>query len=112
MSDLVHMSPEDFEQLGHQMRLANTQRLKQLLDSLEPYVDGTMGAVSPPHVNSYVKVVVELGRLWASYAPPRPKEAEKGVDEALVLSARQEAVLAQLTQLASVGMKERGRRKT
>jgi len=113
MSDMVRMSPEDFEALGHQMRLANTGRLKQLLDSLEPYVDGSLGAVSPPHVNSYLKVTEQLGRLWGAYERPRPVEADKGVDEeVMVLEARRAAVEAELAKLREVGMKERGRRKS
>lgn len=106
------MSPDDFDDLSQQMRLANTARLKSLLDSLEPYVDGSLGAVSPPHVNSYIKVTSELGKLWGAYDRPRPVEADKGVDEEqLVLSARQEAVMGQLEQLRRVGMKESSRRK-
>lgn len=112
MSDLVRMSPEDFEALSQQMKLANTQRFKALLDHLEPYVDGSLGAVSPGHVSAYVKVAVELGKLWSAYDRPRPAEvAEVGVDEELmVLAARQEAVLAELGKLRQVGMRQQGRR--
>lgn len=109
MSDLVRMSPEDFDELGHQMRLANTQRLKAVLDSLEPYVDGSLGPVSPAHVNAYLKTVRELGLLWKAYDPPRPVEGPAGGDEeAMVLSARQEAVLAELAKLREVGSSRRG----
>lgn len=113
MTDMVRMTPEDFDALGHQMRLANTGRLKQLLDSLEPYVDGSLGAVSPPHVNSYLKVTEQLGRLWGAYDRPRPAEAAVGEEEELmVLEARRAAVSAELDKLRAVGMKERGRRKS
>lgn len=111
MSDLVRMSPEDFEALGHQMRLANTQRLKAVLDALEPYVDGSLGPVSPPHVSVYLKTVAELGKLWQAYARPAPPPPEVGPDEELlVLSARQEAVLAELGKLREVGMRNGHRR--
>lgn len=111
MTDMVRMSPEDFSQLSDQMRMANTARLKAVLDSLEPYIDGSLGAVSPPHVNAYLKTCRELGLLWDSYGPPKPVEQAGGGDEeAMVLSARQEAVLAELGKLREVGMRQQGRR--
>lgn len=107
MSDLVRMSPEDFEALGHQMRLANTARIRGVLDSLEPYVDGSLGAISPPHVSVYLKAVKELGQLWGAYAKPAPApEESKGPDEEqLVLSARQAQVLAELDKLRQIGQR-------
>lgn len=111
MSDLVRMSPEDFDALGHQMRLANTQRIKAILDALEPYVDGSLGPVSPAHVSVYLKSVAELGKLWGAYTKPAPAAPESGADEEqLVLSARQEAVLAELGKLREVGMRNGHRR--
>lgn len=112
MADLVRMSSDDFEALSEQMRLANTARLKAVLDQLEIYVDGTMGMPSPPHVNAYIKVVRELGLLWKAY--DRPGEAAKaGVDEELVaLEARRAQVLAEFDKLRQVGRQSdaRGRR--
>jgi hypothetical protein len=113
MDDLVRMSPEDFDGLSQQMRLANTARLKALLDQLEPYCDGSLGAsgVSPAHVAAYIKVVRELGLLWRAYDRPVEVEAVKGVDEeAMVLEARRAAVEADLGRLRQVGMKNSGRR--
>lgn len=111
MSDLVRMSPEDFDALGHQMRLANTQRIKAVLDALEPYVDGSLGPVSPAHVSVYLKSVEHLGKLWGAYSRPAPVPVESGQDEEqLVLSARQEAVLAELGKLREVGMRNGHRR--
>lgn len=108
MTDMVWMSPEEHEALAQQMKLANTARFKALLDGLEPYCDGSLGAVSPAHVTSYIKVCRELGLLWGSYAPPRPVEAAKGVDEEVMeLEARQAAVLAELDKLREVGMRRR-----
>src|SRR4029450_5065371 len=96
--------------LAHQMKLANTQRYKALLDGLEPYCDGSMGPVSPAHVNSYLKVCRELGLLWHAYDKPVEK-AKEGVDEELmVLEARQAAVLAEFEKLREVGMKNAKRR--
>lgn len=111
MTDMVRMTPDDFSSLSQQMRMANTQRLKAVLDSLEPYIDGSLGAVSPPHVNAYIKVCRELGLMWDSYGPVKAVEEVKGADEEqMVLSARQEAVLAELGKLREVGMRNTGRR--
>jgi|SRR5688572_27259934 len=108
MTDMVRMSPDDFRDLSAQMRLANTQRLKAVLDSLEPYIDGSLGAVSPPHVNAYIKVCRELGLMWDSYGPPKAAEEVKGGDEeAMVLQARQEAVNAELDKLRQIGSRRR-----
>lgn len=113
MTDMVRMSPEDFDALGHQMRMANTQRLKALLDQLEPYCDGTLGpnGVSPAHVSAYIKVVRELGLLWRAYdRPAEVKDSGGGDAELMVLEARQAAVLAEFAKLRQVGMENKGRR--
>lgn len=111
MTDMVRMSPDDFAALSQQMKMANTQRLKAVLDSLEPYIDGSLGAVSPPHVNAYIKVCRELGLMWDSYGAPRAEEGPKGGDEEqMVLEARQGAVMAELSKLRERGMRNTGRR--
>lgn len=111
MTDMVRMGPEEEQALAQQMRMANTQRFKALLDALEPYVDGTLGPVSPSHVNSYIKVCRELGLLWHSYDRAAPVEEVKGVEEeVMVLSARQAAVLEEFRKLKAVGMANRARR--
>lgn len=108
MTDMVRMSPDDFAALSQQMKMANTQRLKAVLDSLEPYIDGSLGAVSPPHVNAYIKVCRELGLMWDSYGAPRVVEDRGGSDEELmVLEARQDQVLAELGKLKQVGQRRR-----
>lgn len=111
MTDMIAVGPDEFDDLSAQMRMANTQRLKAVLDSLEPYVDGSFGSINPGHVTAYVRTVVELGKLWNAYSPPRRVEEAQGVEEeAMVLSARQEAVLAELGKLREVGSKEQRRR--
>lgn len=108
MTEMVRMTPDDFDALGQQMRMANTARLKQVLDALEPYVDGSLGPVSPAHVSVYLKTVEQLGKLWRAYDPPRGVEEPRGVDEEqLALSARQAQVLAELEKLRQVGARRR-----
>lgn len=109
---MVRMDPEDFSALSHQMKLANTARLKGLLDSLEPYCDGSLGAsgVSPAHVAAYIKVVRELGLLWRAYDPPAQVVQAGPDEEQMVLSARQDMVLGELAKLRQVGMRQASRR--
>ena len=108
MTDLARMSPEDYAALGDQMRMANTGRLKQILDGLEPYCDGSLGPVSLAHVNAYVKTVRELGLMWHAYDRPSGGVEEKSVEVVqMELEARQAAVLAELGKLREVGMRRK-----
>jgi len=104
---MVRMTPEDFAALSHQMKLASTQAYKALLDSLEPYCDGSLGAVSPPHVNAYLKVRRELNLLWDAYGPPVAQEVLGVDEEQMVLEARQAAVNAELDKLRQIGSRRR-----
>lgn len=109
MSDLVRMSPEDFEHAKEQVRMTLTAKYKQVLDSLEPYVDGSFGSIQPAHVTAYLKAGRELGLLWKSYDPPQAAQDESGGadEELMVLSARQEAVLAELAKLRQIGQRRK-----
>lgn len=109
MDDLVRMTPEDHAQLAWQMKLANTARIKDMIDALEPYVDGSLGAVSPPHANVRLKAIRELGLLWSSYDRPVEAAAEsKGSDEdPVVLEARRAQALSELTKLREIGQRRR-----
>lgn len=106
---MQHLGKDEQAVLAERMRLANTQRIMVLLDSLGPYIDGSLGPVSPNHANSYLKAVRELGLLWHAYdRPPAPPEDVKGVDEdPMVLAARQAAVLGELGKLRQVGQRRR-----
>lgn len=106
--DLVRMSPEDHEAARDRFKVENTKMIMELIESLKPYIDGSLGPVSPNHANSYLKAVREVGLIWDVYARPVKAEEVKGPDqEAMVLAARQEAVLAELAKLREVGMKRR-----
>lgn len=106
--DLVPMGPEDLERAREQMKIANTRRIMDVLNALEPWVTGVMGPVAPNQVAVYLKAVRELGLLWDVYSPPKPVEVEQGADESpMVLEARQAQVVAELEKLRQVGMKRR-----
>lgn len=105
MDEMVRIDPEDAAGLAWQMKLANTARIKDMVDALEPYCDGSLGAVSPPHVNSRLKAIRELGLLWHSYdrPPAQPAQPEGSDEEPLVLEARRAQVLGELGKLREVG---------
>lgn len=111
MTDMQRLSTDDQAQLAERMRVANTQRILVLLENLTPYIDGSIGPVSPNHANSYLKAVRELGLLWHAYDKvPAPVEDVKGADEEqMVLEARQAAVLAEFKKLREVGAVRRPR---
>jgi len=106
--DLVRMSPEDHEQARERVKVESTRRYLELLDNLAPYIDGTLGPVSPNHAAVYLKTVRELNLLWDAYAKPKAVEDVKGGDEEpMVLEARQAAVAAELDKLRQVGQRRK-----
>lgn len=109
MTDLVRMSPDEAEVARQRVKLENTRLIMELIESLKPYIDGTLGPVSPNHANSFLKAVREVGLLWDAYAKPAVQvEQVKGVDEELmVLESRQAQVAAELSKLREVGMRRR-----
>lgn len=54
-----------------EVRVELTRRLGGLLDSLEPYVDGTMGEVTAGMAQVYVKACNELAKLYPEVLRPR-----------------------------------------
>jgi hypothetical protein len=94
---------------AEQARLWATARLKELVESLRPYIDGTLGDISPRHAAVYVTAVKEINRLWSAYFNPsivKPNmedlereealEAERVAEQARITRDR---VLDQLRQL-------------
>ncbi len=60
-----------------EVRMWSTGKLQVLVESLEPYVDGSLGQVSPRHAATYLQAVKEVSRLWGSdYKPPRITPAQ------------------------------------
>jgi hypothetical protein len=85
-----------------EVRVWTTAGIRRLLVALEPYLDGTLGDVSPRHASLYLKGLQELNRLWAAqYTPVRSADALAGIES---VSARREKILGMLDQL-----RERGR---
>jgi hypothetical protein len=91
------------ENLTPMVRSFISSKLNNLLDSLDPYIDGTMGPVSSRHVSNYVNALKLLGALYRVYDPvPAPVPVEDP-DEYQILQTSamlRDQVLAQLEQLA------------
>lgn len=88
-----------------QVRIWTTERLRAFIHTLQPYIDGTFGEVSPRHGSLYLRAVQELNRIWnARYLPPPPEpepepeeqEQAREVEQAALVRQR---VLDQLEQL-------------
>lgn len=104
---------DTFDRVSWEVRLKATEKLSQLIDALDPYVDGTMGDVTAGMADVYVKAVKGLAAMYAVQKPPRtpaapPPEPEPPVvaDTAAVEAKKREAVellrAEGLRQLASV----------
>jgi hypothetical protein len=89
---------EDWVELARQVRNHNTAEIKKVLAALEPYVDGSFGAINPAHVRTYLEALKQLGQLWRVFDRPEER-TEAGVDEQLVLESRRSKVLAQLEEI-------------
>lgn len=84
-----------------EVRIWTTAGIRKLLTALEPYLDGTLGDVSPRHAALYLDGLKELNRLWAARYVPRPSPTALAGMEGVV--AKREQVLGMLDQLRSRG---------
>lgn len=83
------------------VRIWTTAGIRKLLVALEPYLDGTLGDVSPRHATLYLDGLKELNRVWSARYIPRPSAAALAGIEGVV--AKREQVLGMLDQLRQRG---------
>lgn len=113
MTSLEHLGEEEqFAQLQKAVREHNSAEIKELLRALRPYVDGSMGPVSPPHVKVYLDSLRQLGQLWKVFDKPIVVESD-GSDEGqrveeLRLAEQQARVLAELSKLRQIADRRGG----
>lgn len=100
--------PEQVPGEDEQVRFWTTDRLRNLIRNLQPYVDGTFGTVSTKHVQVYLSAIRELNKLWSAYfvippppPPPEPSIEEEEVREAELARITRARVLDQLEELRS-----------
>lgn len=78
-----------------EVRLWATDRLRKFAEDLQPYVDGTLGSVSPRHATVYLQTLKEISRLWgAAWSPPKITDTQLRQIEARV----RDEVAAELEQ--------------
>lgn len=105
-----------YEAAGWQTRMLLTEKLSGLLDTLDPYVDGTMGEVTAAMASVYAKTAHELAALYGLHRPLReptpavmkaepPVAVDPAVEEARRVEATVAAKEAVLGQLAAVAQR-------
>lgn len=61
----------NYEDIAEGVRRFATERLYELERGLRPLVDGSFGEVLPGHLNAYLGLLRELGRIYQLSKPPR-----------------------------------------
>lgn len=89
-------SEDNSAQLTPMVRQFLAQKIHNLLDALDPYVDGTMGPVSTRHVQQYVAALKLLGQCYAVFSPSRDAVTVKVPASPELMQERVLAALAAL----------------
>jgi len=84
---------DDVEALAPVVRSHNAQKLRALIELLEPQVDGSYGPVNPRLIEVYLKALRDLAQLYRVYAPPPPPKDPEDTEDRQQL--RVEALRAQ-----------------
>jgi hypothetical protein len=82
---------DDYDKISEKVRQYCAQKYVALLDSLQPYINGDLGDITPGHAAAYINVVKELGRLYGAQKPPRDPEAMIPATKVAALLAAAEA---------------------
>lgn len=80
-----------FEAVSWEMRIKLTEKLSALLESLEPYVDGTMGEVTAGMAAVYVKAAHEMATLYQATRPLRAPVAAPVLPEPELVQSSEQA---------------------
>lgn len=70
----VQRNTDNYDDISDYVRRFCAEKLYELEKALRPWIDGSFGDISPPHVTGYVSVIKELGRLYGVTRPPRPTD--------------------------------------
>lgn len=90
----------DYTTLTPEVRAFLTAKLEQVIEAMDPYVDGTF-ELSPAIAQVYLRALRELGLLYRVYDRPGEKEETVEVAPQLALEAVRAEVGAQLAELAA-----------
>lgn len=99
MTGTVEPRPDD-DVLAMQpvIRTFNTQKLRALIDTIEPMVDGSYGPINPQLAKVYMQALNELGKLYRVYDRP-PVRQEEDEPEAISVDRMRAQVEGQLREL-------------
>lgn len=75
-----------------------TQKLRAVIDQLEPQVDGSYGPVNPRLLELYLKALTETGRLYRVYDPPKQKP-DDGPDDDVRAALLRDKVMGELDKI-------------
>lgn len=91
--------PENLALLQAVIRQHNAAKIRGVIDSLEPQIDGSFGPINPRMVEVYLKALRELGSLYRVYDRLPPQEQEDEAER--TVSQLRAQVAAQLEDLAA-----------
>lgn len=77
---------------SEQVRLWTTEKLQEMIASLEPYTNGTLGEISPRHATARLAAIRELNRVWQAHVLP------EGEDETAELRRQHEQELERVQE--------------
>jgi hypothetical protein len=101
MSDLVVMGEDEWAHARMQARAYNTHKLRGIVDTLTPYVDGSMGMVSPPHTKLYLQALKDMGLMYQLSQPPQLSEPTSDGPGLLAVGMAQRRAIEALEVLES-----------
>lgn len=92
MSELLR-NTDNYDEISDVVRRFCAERFYELERSLRPWIDGSFGDITPGHVNGYVAVLRELGRLYEAQKRPRATDdmLPRAAVEQMLEAVRQEA---------------------
>lgn len=82
---------DDYDKISMEVRRFCAQKLITLEQTLVAYVNGDYGDVTPGHLNAYITLIKELGRLYKAQATPRDPEATMPLSKVQALLEAAEA---------------------
>lgn len=103
MTDLEPRPGENLDEVAHAIRQHNAFKIRNVIESLEPMIDGSYGPVNPRLVEVYLRALKELALLYPVYQRVQPKETDDPAKTEVrmeALRARAEAQLQALAQRA------------
>lgn len=101
MSDIALMGEDEWASARMAARAYNTVKLREMVEVLAPYVDGSMGVVSAPHLKLYLQTLKDMAALYQLSAPPALSRASEEAGPSLAAGMARSRALEALQMLES-----------